>query len=258
MSEHKLITVAHEGRVETITLNRPDKRNALSLDLCQELVHAFDQADHSGAVGAIVLNANGPAFCAGMDLKEAVQIDQNQLARIHDRLFTLIHRLRTPIIAAVHGAALAGGTGLAANSHIVIAGPDATFGLTEVRIGFWPMMIYRAVEQAMGPRRTLELSLTGRIFDANEALEYGLVTQISNDPLKRAQEIATQLAAYSPVAIGTGLDYVRQIHGHDWEHAGKIGHLTRNRLIESKDFHEGCAAFREKRQPSWPSLQRLD
>ena len=130
MSDYKLITVKQEGRVQTITLNRPEKRNALSLDLCQELVHAFDNGDHSGSVGAIVLTANGPAFCAGMDLTEAVQIDQNQLARIHDRLFTLVHRLRTPIVAAVHGAALAGGTGLAANSHIVVAKPDATFGLT--------------------------------------------------------------------------------------------------------------------------------
>lgn len=258
MSDYKLITVAQQGRVQTITLNRPEKRNALSLDLCRELVDAFDHADHSGVVGAIVLNANGPAFCAGMDLKEAITIDQNQLARIHDRLFTLIHRLRTPIIAAVHGAALAGGTGLAANSHIVIAAPDATFGLTEIRIGFWPMMIYRALEQAMGQRRTLELSLTGRIFNATEARDYGLVTEISDDPLKRAHEIGVHLASFSPIAIGTGLDYVRQIHGHDWEHAGKVGHLTRARLIESKDFQEGCDAFREKRQASWPSLRKKD
>jgi enoyl-CoA hydratase/carnithine racemase len=255
LSDYKLITTRQEGRVQAITLNRPEKRNALSLDLCQELVQAFDHADHSSSVGAIVLNANGPVFCAGMDLTEAVEIDQNQLARIHDRLFTMIHRLRTPIVAAVNGAALAGGTGLVANAHIVVAGPDATFGLTEVRIGFWPMMIYRALEQAMGPRRTLELSLTGRIFNANDGLEYGLVTEISEDAEKRAHDIAAQLAAYSPLAIGTGLDYVRQIHGHDWEHAGKVGHLTRSRLIESKDFHEGCQAFREKRQPSWPSLK---
>ena len=258
MSQYKFLTVKQEWRVQTITLNRPEKRNALNLELCQELVHAFDEADQSGSVGAIVLNANGPAFCAGMDLKEAVEIDQNQVARIHDRLFTIIHRLRTPILAAVHGPALAGGTGLVANAHIVMAKPDAAFGLTEVRIGFWPVMIYRAVEEAMGQRRTLELSLSGRIFSAKEALEYGLVTEISENPLQRAHEMGVQLAGYSPSAIGVGLDYIRQIHGHDWEEAGRIGRVIRNRLLENGDFEEGSRAFLEKRQPSWPSLKRKD
>ncbi len=253
MSEYRLIAVSQEWRVQTVTLNRPEKRNALNLELCQELADAFDRADH-GSTGAIVLNANGPSFCAGMDLKEVSEIDQIQLAGIHERLFTTIHRTRTPIIAAVHGAALAGGTGLAANAHIVIAKPDAVFGLTEVRIGFWPVLIFRAVESAMGQRRTVELSLTGRDFSAKEALDYGLVTEMADDPLKRAHEIAVQLAGFSPIAIGAGLDYVHQINGHDWEHAGKVGRQTRNRLLESEDFKEGSQAFLEKRQPSWPSL----
>lgn len=258
MSDYKLITVKQEWRVQTITLNRPEKRNALNLDLCRELADAFDRADGGGAFGAIVLSANGPSFCAGMDLRETVEIDQIQLAGIHERLFTTIHRSRTPIIAAVHGAALAGGTGLVANAHIVIAKPDATFGLTEVRIGFWPVLIFRAVEHAMGERRTVELSLTGRIFNAAEAREYGLVTEISDDPLKRASDIAFQLAGYSPIAIGAGLDYVHQIRGRDWDHAGRVGRQTRNELLSNDDFKEGSRAFLEKRHPSWPSLQRED
>lgn len=253
MSEYKLITIKQEWRVQTITLNRPEKRNALNLDLCEELADAFDRADHGGT-GAIVLNANGPSFCAGMDLKETVEIDQIQLSGVHERLFTTIHRIRTPIIAAVHGAALAGGTGLVANAHIVIAKPDAQFGLTEIRIGFWPVLIFRAVEHAMGERRTIELSLTGRQFNAEEAREYGLVTEISEEPVKRATDLAIQLAGYSPVAIGAGLDYVHQIRGRDWDHAGKVGRQTRNRLLSNEDFKEGSRAFLEKRQPSWPSL----
>lgn len=257
MSEYKLITVKQEWRVQTITLNRPGKRNALNAELCQELADAFDRADHGGS-GAIVLNANGPSFCAGMDLKETMEMDQIQLAGIHERLFTTIHRTRTPIIAAVHGAALAGGTGLVANAHIVIAKPDAVFGLTEVLIGFWPVLIYRAVESAMGQRRTVELSLTGRHFTAKEALEYGLVSEIADDPLKRAHEVAVRLAGFSPIAIGAGLDYIRQLNGQDWEHAGKVGRQTRNRLLENGDFQEGSRAFLEKRQPSWPSLNRTE
>jgi enoyl-CoA hydratase/carnithine racemase len=254
LTKNKLITVKQEWRVLTITLNRPEKRNALNLELCQELADAFDRADSSGTAGAIVLSANGPAFCAGMDLKETIEIDQIQLAGIHERLFTTIHRTRTPIIAAVQGAALAGGTGLVANAHIVIAQPDAQFGLTEIRIGFWPVLIFRAVENTMGERRTVELSLTGPQFTAVEALAYGLVTEIADDPLKRATDLAVQIAGYSPVALGAGLDYVHQIRGRDWNHAGRVGRQTRDRLLSNADFKEGSRAFLEKRQPSWPSL----
>ena len=251
-----MIEVNQEGRVRRITLNRPEKRNALNLQLCRNLVAAFDQADSDHSVGAILLTANGPAFCAGMDLKETVDVDQIELAGIHERLFTTIQRVRTPLIAAVHGAALAGGTGLVANAHIVIAAPDARFGLTEIRIGLWPVLIFRSVEQAMGERRTVELSLTGREFNGTEALQYGLATEIADEPLQRASEVATAVASFSPIAVGAGLDYVHQIRGLDWDHAGRVGRDTRDRLLSNDDFKEGTRAFLEKRKPSWPSLQR--
>lgn len=250
----KLIEATKDGRVLRITLNRPEKRNALNLELCTQLVEAFDNADGAKDVGAIVLSANGPAFSAGMDLKETIDIDQIQLAGIHERLFSIIHRIRTPIIAAVHGAALAGGTGLVANAHIVIAKDDARFGLTEIRIGLWPVLIFRSIEHAMGERRTLELSLTGREFSAAEALDYGLVTEISADPLKRATDLAVQLAGFSPMAISAGLDYVQQTRGRDWDHSGRVGRVIRDRLLSNADFKEGARAFLEKRRPSWPSL----
>ena len=250
-----MIELNKDGRVLRVTLNRPEKRNALNLELCTRLVQAFDDADNNKDVGAIVLNANGPAFCAGMDLKETIDVDQIQLAGIHERLFTVIHRIRTPIIAAVHGAALAGGTGLAANAHIVVAKDDARFGLTEIRIGLWPVLIFRSIDHAMGERRAVELSLTGREFSAGEALGYGLVTEIANDPLKRATDLAIMLAGYSPVAIAAGLDYVHQIRGRDWEHAGRVGRVIRDQLLSNEDFKEGARAFLEKRRPSWPSLK---
>ena len=249
-----MIELHQEWRVLRITLNRPEKRNALNLQLCRELVTAFEKADADRTVGAIVLNANGPSFCAGMDLKETIDVDQVELAGIHERLFTTIHRIRTPLIAAVHGAALAGGTGLVANTHIAIAKDDARFGLTEIRIGLWPVLIFRSIEHAMGERRTVELSLTGREFSAKEALEYGLVTEIADDPLRRATDIAVQLASFSPIAVGAGLDYVHQIRGRDWDHAGRIGRQTRDRLLSNDDFKEGAQAFLEKRPPTWPSL----
>ena len=250
-----MIEVTKDRRILRITLNRPEKRNALNLELCKQLVEALDGADTDRGVGAVVLNANGPAFCAGMDLKETIDVDQTRLADIHERLFTTIHRIRTPIIAAVHGAALAGGTGLAANGHMVIARDDARFGLTEIRIGLWPVLIFRSIEHAMGERRAVELSLTGREFSAGEARDYGLVTEIADDPLRRATDLAMQLAGFSPVAITAGLDYVHQIRGRDWEDAGRVGRVVRDRLLSNEDFKEGARAFLEKRHPSWPSLR---
>src|SRR5579863_6430035 len=181
----KLIEVKQDARVLTISLNRAEKRNALNLRLCRELTEAFDRADSDRSVGAIVLNANGPVFCGGMDLKEVLEINENQLVAVHERLFTTIQRMRTPIVAAVHGSALAGGTGLVANAHIVIAKPDTVFALTEIRVGLWPVLIFRSVAHAMGERRTVELALTGRDFTAAEARDYGLVTELADDPLEQ-------------------------------------------------------------------------
>jgi len=252
-TDHKLEISRHE-RVLSLILNRPEKRNALDLSLCRQLVDAFEAAGSDDAVGAILLRANGPAFCAGMDLSETPGIDQDQLAGIHDRLFTTIHRIRKPVIAAAHGAALAGGTGLVANAHIVIVGREVLFGLTEVRIGLWPVMIFRAVAHAIGERRAVELSLTGRQFGAEEALRCGLAAEIADDPMSRAGEIANIVSQYSPIAVCAGLEYVHQIRGLDWDHAGKIGQHMRDRLLAHPDFKEGVRAFLEKRKPIWPSL----
>jgi enoyl-CoA hydratase/carnithine racemase len=255
MITQTLIEQTREGRVLHLALNRPEKRNALTVAMCRELVNAFDQADTDSSIGAIVLSGNGPSFCAGMDLRESLDTDQVQMAGIHERLYSTIQRIRTPIISAVHGAALAGGTGLVANTHIVIARPDARFGLTEVRVGLWPVLIFRAMEMAIGERRSVELSLTAREFTAAEAVEYGLVTEVAAEPLTRALELAQTISSYSPIAISVGLDYVHQVRGHNWDHAGKIGRTLRERLLSNDDYREGVQAFTEKRAPVWPSLQ---
>jgi enoyl-CoA hydratase/carnithine racemase len=250
-----LIEITRHGRVFQIALNRPEKRNALNLALCSELVEAFDEADADNWVGSILLTGNGGAFCAGMDLHEVLEAHASRLTEVHERLFTTIGRIRKPVIAAVHGPALAGGTGLAANAHIVVASPNAEFGLTEIRLGLWPILVFRVCQLAMGERRTAELSLTGRIFKAEEAMRYGLVTEIAADPQQRALEIARSVSEYSPVALFAGLDYIHQIRVLDWSHAGSLGHKMRDRLMESADFKEGVRAFLEKRPPAWPSLR---
>src|SRR5581483_7880719 len=155
-----------------------EKRNALNAALCGDLTAALATAEQNPDVGAILLTGNGKGFSAGMDLDEALTADPGTLADLQERLFTAYTWLTKPLIAAVHGAALAGGMGLTANAHIAIAADDATFGLTEIRIGLWPFVIFRAVSAAIGERRSIELAVTGRIFGAAEAQSYGLVHHV--------------------------------------------------------------------------------
>jgi enoyl-CoA hydratase/carnithine racemase len=227
-------------------LDRPEKRNALNLQLCRQLVAALEQADEDPTVGAILLTGNGKAFCAGMDLSETLQGDRDELYQIHDRLFTAGYRLGKPIVAGVQGPALAGGTGLAANAHILITSEDAWFGLTEIKIGLWPILIFRAVKAAVGERRATELALTGRWFTGLQALEYGLAHEVSPSPVLRAEIIARQISEFSPDAVRFGLEYVNQTRDKSWEEAGRIGREIRRVIMASPRFKEGIDAFLKK------------
>jgi len=249
-----LLQSDRRGRVCHVELRRPEKRNALNLELCQALVDTLEAAGRDPGIGAILLTASGKSFCAGMDLAEIAGHVPENLHRAHERLFTLGGRLTVPLVAAVRGAALGGGTGLAANCHIVVAGEDAAFGLTEIRLGLWPFLVYRAVSAGLGDRRTLELALTGRIFGAAEAREFGLAHEVAADPEKRAAEIAGSLAAASPTAIRKGMGFVQQVKGEHWETAGEIARRIRDEVFQGLDFQEGIRAFQEKRPPRWPSL----
>jgi enoyl-CoA hydratase/carnithine racemase len=234
-------------------LNRPEKRNALSFALCRELVDAFEQAEQDAGIGAILLGANGKAFCAGMDLDEALAPDAAARATIHEQLFSTGVRLTKPVVVAVQGPALGGGTGLVASAHIVVAAEDATLGLTEIRLGMWPFVVYRAVALAVGERRALELSLTGRIFSAQEALQWGLVHHVvlASELEERAAEVAAGVAAWSQDAIRRGLTFVQQARGQNWEEAGALARRFREEAFCSPEFTEGVKAFREKRAPRW-------
>ncbi len=247
-----------EGRVLRFTLNRPEKRNALRILDCSQLVAAFNEAELDDSVGAILLDAEGPAFCSGMDLAESLREDAPEQAAIHNELFTIGARITKPIIAAVQGQALAGGLGLVTNAHIVVAGEGAGFGLTEIRIGLWPFVVFRSVACAIGERRALELSLTGRVISAEEALQWGLIHHLApnGELLERALAVASTVARFSQMAVRRGLDYVHRSRALSPSEAVDLADTMRRWTFKSADFAEGVGAFFEKREPEWPSIKR--
>ncbi|MBV8902732.1 MAG: enoyl-CoA hydratase/isomerase family protein, partial [Acidobacteriia bacterium] len=222
---------------------------------CTGIANAVASAQSREDIGVVLVTANGPVFCAGMDLDEALEPHHN-LAAAHEDLFTMGAHSLKPILMCVNGPALGGGLGLVAQGHIVAASQASAFGLPEIRIGLWPFLVYRAVEAALGPRRTLHLSLVGCTFHAAEAFQWGLVHQLSppDELLERGHALARDLAKASPRAIAAGMQYYRDSRGKSLREAGEIAAALRTELMASGDFEEGRGAFKEKREPRWPSM----
>jgi enoyl-CoA hydratase/carnithine racemase len=242
-----------EERVLRVTLNRPEKRNALTLQMCRELAETLERAEDDPAVGAVLLTAKGEVFSAGMDLDEALAGDSDEHAAVHERIFTIGSRLTVPVIAAVGGPALGGGLGLVANAHVVVAVHGSSFGLTEIRLGMWPFVVFRAVALAIGERHALELSLTGRIIGTQEALAWGLAHEVEHafELEDRAFQIASQIAGFSRDTVRRGMAFVRDSRGLDAASASRLAAEARKPVFEGPDFREGVTAFREKRPPRW-------
>ena len=237
--------VAREGRLLRLTLARPEKRNALDSELCRAIVEAVEGATPAGT-GAILLDAEGPSFCSGMDLGDSLLGDPAALSSLHERLFTLGRRSQVPIVAHVQGHAIAGGLGLAANAHIVIANEDARFGLTELRVAMWPFLIYRSVEEAIGTRRTLAWSLTAGVHSAVEAREAGLVHAIGK--AESAVAIARELADRQPDALRLGLQYYRQSRGLNHAASGALAGELRAQLMNATAYAKAVLDFRDTKK----------
>ena len=256
--QFQTIELAYHDHVATLTLNRPDKRNALSFQLLDELTGALDEIEKSAAQ-VVILTGAGKAFCAGMDLEELETLtgkshaenvaDSRKMAQVFRRLY----EFPKPTIAAVNGAAIAGGTGLATMCDFTLAVPEAKFGYTEVRIGFVPAIVSSILVWQVGHKIARDLLLTGRIFDAAEAYRLGLVNEVV-DPaqlMNRAGELASQLTENSPTSVRLtkklingfiSLQLDTQIEQAIEENAG---------IRQTADFREGVTSFLEKRKPRW-------
>lgn len=249
------LLISQEGRVRRITMARPEKRNALSIAMCEALLEAFSDAETDPGTGCILLDAQGKVFCSGMDLDEALEHGPTGGLEVHERLFTVGSRVMKPIVAAVQGPVLAGGIGLLCNAHVVVAAMGTNFGITELRIGMFPFVIFRAVAAAIGERHALELSLTARVFQTDEALRMGLIHQAAPEIEvdDRASALAHTIAGFSAAIMGFGLTYVNQARTLPVEAAGELARTLRTQVFQHPDYAEGVAAFKEKRRPAWPA-----
>ncbi len=246
------------GNVAHITLNRPDKRNAISTQMIADLQSALDAIEKSHARVAILTGA-GKAFCAGMDLEMLSAIAKQSPAENQEdsrRIAKMLRRIWSfprPLIAAVNGAAYAGGCGIATLCDFTLAVPEAKFGYTEVKIGFLPAIVSVFLTRQIGDKRTRDLLLTGRIIDAAEAKEYGLVTEVvpADRLMDAAQELADTLIAASPSSLARAKRLLVSAVANSVDADLERAILENARIRCTPDFKEGITSFLEKRKPVW-------
>ena len=252
------------GPVTTVTLNRPDVRNAFNETLIGELSEWAESVAPGGATRIVVLQGSGSVFSAGADVQwMAKMVDYSRDENLADarraaRMFHLLDNLPVPVIGRIHGAALGGGSGLAAICDVVIAAEDAVFGFTEVTLGILPAMISPYVVRKIGLSAARELCLTGARFSAARAKEIGLAHDVvSSERLDLAVDRYVQsFRKASPTAIANTKALLRDVHGR---RPGDVQALTVEALAAqrvSDEGQEGLRAFLEKRPASWTETSR--
>lgn len=255
------LRVHNDGGVLTLTLNRPEKRNALNAGVMAELTQALEAAADDATCRVVVLTGAGEAFCAGMDLGhlealgEKTEKEHREDSRQIARMLRTLYDLPKPTIAAVNGAAIAGGMGLATVCDFTLAVPEAKFGYTEARIGFVPAIVSAFLREQAGDKRARDLLLTGRLIGAEEALAMGLATKVvpAAGLMDEARKLAGKLVENSPQALEATKRLLSEQARHRLDEAIALGIEANVRARGTSDFKEGVRAFLEKRKPDWPS-----
>ncbi len=255
---YSTLLLDYADETATITLNRPEKRNALSAPMISELLTAFDEIEKK-KVRVVIMTGAGATFCAGMDLEilqamaqQSPQENQEDSRRMA-KLFRRVWSFPRPMIAAVNGHALAGGCGIATLCDFTISAPEAKFGYTEVKIGFLPAIVSVFLTRQIGDKRARDLLLTGRLLPAEEAKQLGLVSEIvaPEKLIARAHEFAGQLSAASPSSLSRAKRLLVCAESAALDADLERAVLENARIRCTPDFKEGLASFLEKRKPVW-------
>jgi enoyl-CoA hydratase/carnithine racemase len=253
---YESIQVGHEGEITTITLNRPDKRNALSMGMMRDLLAAFQAAGRDHDTRVVILAANGPAFSAGHDLSELVDGDINAYRAVFDlctELMTAIQSIPQPVIAQVHKIATAAGCQLVATCDLAVAAEEARFATPGVKIGLFCTTPMVALSRAIGRKRALQMLLTGEAIPATTAADWGLINQVvpAADLERATRDLARSVAHASSLTIALGKQaFYSQIdldQPKAYAYAKEV--MTMNAM--AADAQEGMCAFLQKREPTW-------
>lgn len=255
---YETLFVEQSGHVTTITLNRPEKRNAITTQMIAELQSALDAIEKTHA-RVVVLTGAGKAFCSGMDLDLLQSIatqsagENQEDSRRMAKMFRRIWAYTKPLIAAVNGHALAGGCGIATLCDFTLAVPEAKFGYTEVKIGFLPAIVSVFLTRQIGEKHARDLLLTGRLVEASEAKTLGLVNEIVSSELlmDRTRELADVLIAASPSSVARAKRLLTCAAAPALDADLERAVLENARIRCTPDFKEGLASFLEKRKPVW-------
>ncbi len=248
------LQVEVRGRVMWLTINRPERRNAINGAVLTGMRQALADAERDNQLRAIVLTGTGErAFCSGADLQEpSFRFDYAQPYQWLADLLRQAHRCTVPLVARVNGACLAGGMGLLAMCDMAVASRSAVFGLPEVKVGVFPAQVLSVLQRQL-PRRVLtEMCITGETIDAEQALAYGLVNHLADGDLDaRLDWLLARLLDKSPAAIRRALYTMKQIEAMPFEAAAAFTESQIGLAALTDDCREGLSAFIEKRKPNW-------
>lgn len=257
MSGQTVLVETRDG-IATVTLNRPEVRNALNPALLLDLEQALISLEADPAARVIVLcGAGDKAFCAGADLKgvgdRGTALQARESFSGLPRILEAMARMRTPLIAQVHGFALAGGCGLAVGCDVVVASDDAVFGLPEITLGLLPLVVMAPVLRAAGRKRGMLMVLSGEPVSAREAFDMGLVSRVvaRGDLEHEVRTLAARLAGLSPTALGLAKEAAATATEMEYGAALRYLRELTTLVFLSDDAREGVTAFFEKRAPRW-------
>jgi len=252
VSDRVLVQIA--AGVLTATLNRPDKRNAIDVAMIDALLAMLERADLEPGVRVIALRGAGREFCAGMDLNELLSsadhtLEQNRQAALHfAQVFVRMRKLPKPIVALVHGRALAGGCGLATACDLVLAAESSQFGYPEVQRGFVPAIVMTMLRRTVGEKIAFDLAATGRLLDGTEAAALGLASRVYEDTdfEEQAGEVLRVLAEASPSALAFTKQQFYQLDGLSFDDGLRLGADVNAVSRSTPDFRTALSAFLKK------------